>query len=374
MGVDIYADIVLHGRRSGPPGSHVAFETIFGWVLAGRTNSIISSQFCVTSHHISAVAISNDDVLRKFWEIEEHSTSEAALSFEERSVLNHFKENHYQNKEGRFVVPIPKRSDVKPLGESQSQAVRRLLYLERSLHKRDQHKQFESVMREYFDLGHAELVPDRDFGKLERDVFYLPLHVIHKASSTTTKVRAVFDASAKSMSGVSLNDHLLVGPTVHPSLVDVLLRFQLNRIAVTTDVSKMYRAIRLVESDRDLHRFIKDYRMTRVTFGVSASSFIANMCMKQNAINLAHEFPLAAKAVEQSFYVDDGLTGADNVETAVKLQKELQGVFSRGGFLLHKWNSSESAVLKHINPELRDVQDAHLISNVKESTWFAVEN
>ena len=72
----------------------------------------------------------------------------------------------------------------------------------------------------------------------------------------------------------------------------------------------MYRAVELSPSDRDLHRFVwrsspsevlKDYRMTRVTFGVSASSFAANMCVKQNAINNAIKFPLAAKATEESF-------------------------------------------------------------------------
>ena len=59
--------------------------------------------------------------------------------------------------------------------------------------------------------------------------------------------------------------------------------------------------------------------MTRVTFGVSASSFAANMSVKQNAADLAHKYPLAARAVE-SFYVDDGLTGADSTEKAVELQ------------------------------------------------------
>ena len=80
-------------------------------------------------------------------------------------------------------------------------------------------------------------------------IFYLPLHVVYKGSSTTTKVQAVFDVSANSMSGVSLNDHLLVGPTVHSSLVDDLLRFRLNRIAVTADVSKMYNTTELMESN-----------------------------------------------------------------------------------------------------------------------------
>ena len=77
------------------------------------------------------------------------------------------------------------------------------------------------MMQEYFNLGHAESVPERDFDKPESDVFYFSLHIVYKESSTTTKVRAVFDASAKTASGVSLNDQLQVGPTVHPPLVHV---------------------------------------------------------------------------------------------------------------------------------------------------------
>ena len=41
----------------------------------------------------------------------------------------------------------------------------------------------------------------------------------------------------KTVSGVSLNDTLMVGPTVHLSLVDVLIRFQLHRIALVADIS-----------------------------------------------------------------------------------------------------------------------------------------
>ena len=130
-------------------------------------------------------------------------------------------------------------------------------------------------MEEYFEKEHAELVPPNDLKKPASEVFYLPLHVVFKDSSITTKVRAVFDASAPSTSGVSLNNLLLVRPTVHSSLVDVLIRF---RIALTTDVSRMYCMVLLEESDKDLHGFVwkrgpfeplRDYRMTRVTFGVA---------------------------------------------------------------------------------------------------------
>ena len=153
--------------------------------------------------------------------MEELPGSVASWSLEEQEVVEHFKQHHYQNSEGRFIVPLSKHTNVKPLGESRSQAVRRFMYLEQSLRKKNQHEPFTSMMQEYFNLGHAESVPEKDFDKPESDVFYFSLHVVYKESSTTTKVRAVFDASAKTASGVSLNDQLQIGPTVHPPLVHV---------------------------------------------------------------------------------------------------------------------------------------------------------
>jgi len=84
--------------------------------------------------------------------------------------------------------------------------------------------------------------------------------------------------------------------------------------------------------------------MIRITFGASASSFAVNMAVKQNAEDHVHEFPLAAKAVGESFYVDDGLVGADSVTEAIILQKQLQELFSCGKLLLRKWNSNHPEV------------------------------
>ena len=210
-------------------------------------------------------------------------------------------------------------------------------------------------------MGHAELLSSVDLERPVEETFYLPMHAVYKDTSTTTRVRAVFDASAKSSTGVSLNDTLLIGPTIHPPLIDILLRFRTYPVALTADISKMYRAVELTESDRDLHRFVwrsnpntplKDYRMTRVTFGVSASSFAANMAVKQNAIEDAQEFPLAAEVAQRCFYVDDCLAGADNSESALILQRQLTSLFDRGGFLLRKWNSSDPSVMERIPKEI----------------------
>ena len=301
LGVDVFVETL---RQTGPSGTPSAFETEFGWVLAGRFDSPGPSR--VASHHASFTV--GDELLRRFWEIEENPSNEACHSPEERSVVQHFKETHYRSDLGRFVIPLPKKPHSKPLGESRSQAVRRFLSLERSLHSKGQFKAFSDVMEEYFQMGHAETVPIADLENSQHEAFYLPMHAVRKESSSTTKIRAVFDASAKSSSGVSLNDTLLVGPTVHSSLIDVLLRFRLHRIALTADVSKMYRAVVLTLPDRDLHRFVwrsdlddqlLDYRMTCVTFGVSASSFAANMSMKQNSLDLTLAYPQAAVVVEK---------------------------------------------------------------------------
>ena len=92
------------------------------------------------------------------------------------------------------------------------------------------------------------------------------------------------------------------------------------------------------------------------------------MSVKQNALDFALEYPQAVNAVDKSFCVDDGLTGADYVKEAIELQGQLQDLFSRGGFLLRKWNSSEPAVLQHISPELKDPQSMHLIPDPNEYT------
>ena len=92
--------------------------------------------------------------------------------------------------------------------------------------------------------------------------------------------------------------------------------------------------------------------MTRLTFGLSASSFAANMAVKQNAIGHQERYARAAAVVHTSFYVDDGLTGANSISEAADLQKELQELFARGGFVLRKWRTSEIAALAHLPSEL----------------------
>ena len=211
---------MLIGQRCGPQDTPTAFETQFGWVLAGRTSAHLTNRFPVAANH--CIHNSDDDFLRQFWEIEESPKNAANLSAEEQFVVKYFHDNHSQSESGQYVVSLPKKTLCPSLGESRPQAVRRFLALECSLYSKGQFREFAKLMNEYFTMDYAEPVPLTDLKKSPNKVFYLPMHVVRKSHSTTTKIRIVFDASAKSSSGVSPNDTLLVGLMVHSSLIDVL--------------------------------------------------------------------------------------------------------------------------------------------------------
>ena len=152
------------------------------------------------------------------------------------------------------------------------------------------------VMQAYFKMGHQEQVhvPLEEVGSPRMEVYYLPMHTVHKEDSTTSKLCVVFDASAKTASGTSLNNHLLVGPTVQPQLVDVPLRLRKFKVGLITDVSRMYWAVQFPDNQKDLICFflgkiqskqLQEYRMIRLTFDVSASSFVENMALMQNTLS-----------------------------------------------------------------------------------------
>ena len=64
-------------------------------------------------------------------------------------------------------------------------------------------------------MDHAEVVPETDLTRPEGDCYYLPIHGVVKESSSATKLRIVFDASALTTSDNSLNDSLIPGSCMY---------------------------------------------------------------------------------------------------------------------------------------------------------------
>lgn len=86
--------------------------------------------------------------------------------------------------------------------------------------------------------------------------YYLPRHAIIKKNNLTTKLRAVFDGSAKSSSGYSLNDLLYAGPTIQQDLFSLLIRFRTYKYTLTADIAKMYRQVLINPSQTLLQRIV----------------------------------------------------------------------------------------------------------------------
>ena len=117
----------------------------------------------------------------------------------------------------------PRKTGLPPLGESRPQALQRYRANEQSILRKGNWTAFQAVVQEYLDLGHTQPVSEQTLS-ITKEASYLPMHAVCKESSTTTKLGVVFDTSAKTSTGDSLNDTLLVGPTLHPTLETILLK------------------------------------------------------------------------------------------------------------------------------------------------------
>ncbi|XP_017788509.1 PREDICTED: uncharacterized protein LOC108571049 [Habropoda laboriosa] len=194
-----------------------------------------------------------------------------------------------------------------------------------------------------------------DENSLENQLgYYLPHHAVYKESSTTTKLRVVFDGSAKTSSGISLNDAQLVGMPVQSDLVTILLRFRKHRYVLSADIEKMYRQIRVREEHRRFQRIlwrsnvndpISVYDLNTITYGTASASFLATRVLKKIGEDCMQSHPLASRAIIHDFYVDDLLTGCDSLEGAVKLKASLTEVLGNAGMPLRKWASNHIGAL-----------------------------
>ncbi|XP_058456411.1 uncharacterized protein LOC131433822 [Malaya genurostris] len=328
IGADIFWDLIKPNKLKLAPNLPTLTETEFGWIVGGSfpaPERKFQRTLCTVIENENL-----SDILNKFWKIEGLADLQQDTTASDKECVEFFKRTFRRDDDGRFHVRLPFNERKSEIGESKNAAIRRFLNLERKLNSDPTLKQqYVRFIREYQQLGHMlEIDPTND----DDSGFYLPHHCVLKPSSTTTKLRVVFDGSAKSSSGISINDALLPGPIVQNDLVAILLNFRCFRYVVTADVLKMFRQVGIQYPDRKFQRIVwrensnqplKLFELQTVTYGLTSSPFLATMALKQLASEHAEDYPLAAAAVERCFYIDDALAGAQTLNEACQLQQEI---------------------------------------------------
>ncbi|XP_062535396.1 uncharacterized protein LOC134204615 [Armigeres subalbatus] len=355
LGVEAFFDFFVTGRQL-PLGDQLPIltESVFGWVVCGGTS--LSSQTPITCHISASKEL--EMMVARFWSCEEIELSRT-YSPKQTRCEQLYVNTVQRDTDGRYTVSILKDGDeFKSLGESHDIAIRRLQGTERRLAKDARlREQYTAFMEEYLALGHMQPVDDTH-DAVKR--CYLPHHPVIKEASTTTKLRVVFDASSKTTTGVSLNDTLHVGPVIQEDLRSIILRCRTKQVMLVSDIEKMFRQIKVLPEDRPLQcilwrkhptQDVVTYELGTVTYGTKSAPFLATRTLQQLVADEGQCFPQAAKAILEDTYMDDVITGADTIEEATDLRKQLVEMLQCGGFRLRKWASNEAATLQGLTQQ-----------------------
>lgn len=355
LGADVYGSLLRDGIRTGSPFSPIGQNTALGWILSGRVRGNDQANSNVIFSHHTTVDDDLNELLRKFWEIE-NGQQTAKFTDDEALCETHFQSTVQRSADGRYTVrlPIKDPNGVATLGDSRRQAVACLLSLEKKFNRDPVYaKRYKEFMYQYLQLGHMKIAPSQP----ENNMYYIPHHGVVKESSLTTKLRVVFNASKPTTSGSSLNSHLHVGPKLQNDLVVIMLRWRTNRFVFVADIEKMYRQILVDQRDTDLQRIvwressdedIKDYCLQTITYGTTCAPYLAIRTLKQLIADETENFPEAAKILNRDSYVDDILSGAEDFGNACRLQDHLISLLHSGGFQLKKWLANDPRLIDRL--------------------------
>lgn len=322
LGADVFWDLLSSEQIRLGKDLPVLQNSMFGWLLSGpvmcsNQNTNQTKLVCNFSHEIRSQ-------LNKFWELEE-VPRKPVMSQEEVECERHFVEHTRRLEDGRFCVTLPLKAKPETLGDSYYMARKRFESLERRFKRQpDVKTQYVDFIDEYETLGHLS--------RTERpeNAVFLPHHPVLKEQSESTKCRVVFDASCKTMSGLSLNDILMVGPNLQDDIFSILIRLRQHTFIFTGDLEKMYRQVFVDDSQRNLQTIlwrkneqepINYLTLNTLTYGTSSAAYLSTRCIVQLAIECKD--PLITDIMMHDFYIDDIITGSSGEAELQRIYKDI---------------------------------------------------
>ncbi|XP_035207028.1 uncharacterized protein LOC118181903 [Stegodyphus dumicola] len=137
------------------------------------------------------------------------------------------------------------------------------------------------------------------------------------------------------------------------------------------DIEKAFLQIVLAEKDRDAVRFLfvknidtplqntddqlEVYRFKRVLFGVNSSPFLLAATIKLHIQKYRNVYPDTFQILDTCMYVDDLVTGADDVSEALKTSREVKEIMRGAGMNLRKWVTNDYHLAKKWEEENFDI-------------------
>ncbi|KAL9976468.1 hypothetical protein ACROYT_G013775 [Oculina patagonica] len=372
IGADYYWSVVQNHVVRGEIHDPVAIRTRLGYVLSGSVNVANSCQSpsSVNMSHVMKTEcmvveedfVSKNDSLKnelsKFWDYDTLGVKE-----EEEFLGDYLTKVKFNGV--RYEVFLPFKEEHPVIPDNYLLAQNRLASsLKRLKAKPDILQQYDTVIKEQLSSGVVEMIDKRHEEQcLPGTVHYIPHKEVVKEDRNTTKLRVVYDASAKSRTETSLNDCLLPGPALTPLIFDILVRFRLHKVALIGDLEKAFLNIEINPEERDLLRFlwiddinssnpeVITLRFTRLVFGLVCSPFILNVTLRNHLSKYENIDPSFVDTVVRALYVDDFASGKDTVKDSFELYRKLKLRFGEGGFNMRKWASNSQELTELIKKE-----------------------
>ena len=158
--------------------------------------------------------------------------------------------------DGRYQVSLPFKPEHPMVGDNYVHSVKRLKSLKNKLDKTP------ILLQDYNDIilrqvkeGIVEMIDDTESEQTVGATTYLPHRAVVREGKSSTKVRIVYDASAKA-GDCSLNDCLYKGTCLTPLIFDSLLRFRMPNVGIVADIEGAYLQISIAPEDSNYLRFM----------------------------------------------------------------------------------------------------------------------
>ncbi|XP_053404639.1 uncharacterized protein LOC128558656 [Mercenaria mercenaria] len=151
-------------------------------------------------------AVSIKPELEDFWKLEALGITDMPERSDDYAAIANFKET-IKFEDGRYAVTWPWRNEFPDLSENRGMALGRLRSLSGKLRKQpDLLQRYDNNIRDQCEKGIIEKV---DRNQADGMKHYIPHHVVVKPDNSTTELRVVYDASAKTRKEhKSLNENL----------------------------------------------------------------------------------------------------------------------------------------------------------------------